>query len=107
MAPNNVNTPKLLDCMKETADFATNHQLPMFDYCVNHRGEEDVAIFDFTAIHQAKYSCYGKERRGHKLFLSIVGDTLIEVCESVHVLIVYNDGYQNCVLYFVQYVQVI
>ncbi len=71
---------KLIECTRRTVDYVTNHQLPTLEYARNHKGEDDVAIFDFSARHEAKFSCYVKDRRRHKLFLVIVGDTLLEVC---------------------------
>ena len=75
----NTDREKLSQFALEAAEYATEGQLPILNFAINHRGEEDAAIFDFTAMNQANFSCYFKERLGKKLFLSIVGDSLIEV----------------------------
>lgn len=41
--------------------------------------EDDVAVFDFTAMYQAVDSCMAVERKGHTLLQVIVGDALVEV----------------------------
>ena len=74
----NVNQEKLLDYAKEAADFSTNHQLPVLDFAHNHVGQADVAMFDFTSLFQAVYSSRMVEKEGHKLLMSLVGDSLLE-----------------------------
>ncbi len=79
LSPVNVDRQRLMDVTKQVVDFATKQQIPNLQYAMTHRGQDDVAIFDFTNFHQAKFSCYARERREHKLFLTIVGDSVIEV----------------------------
>ena len=69
----------MLDFAKNIAVTATHGQLQHPEYAVNHRGEKDAAIFEFTTMHQAQYSCYARQRHGRKLLTCIVGDTLINV----------------------------
>ncbi|XP_071113643.1 LOW QUALITY PROTEIN: F-actin-monooxygenase MICAL3-like [Haliotis cracherodii] len=74
----NVDQDALLTYAKEAADFSTNHQLPCLDYAVNHYGQADIAMFDFTSMFAAENACRALERHGHKLAIAIVGDSLLE-----------------------------
>ncbi|XP_067675060.1 F-actin-monooxygenase MICAL3-like isoform X3 [Haliotis asinina] len=74
----NVDQDALLNYAKEAADFSTNHQLPCLDYAVNHYGQADIAMFDFTSMFAAENACRALERHGHKLIIGIVGDSLLE-----------------------------
>lgn len=49
------------------------------DYALNHYGKPDISIFDFTSLFSAEYSCRIIERKGFRLLMSIVGDSLHEV----------------------------
>ena len=80
LSRNNVDREALLLYAKEAAVLSTDNQLANLDFALNHKGEEDVAIFDFTSMHQAEHSSMIFEREGKKLLTAIVGDTLIEVC---------------------------
>ena len=75
----NIDREALLLYAKEAADLATENKIPSLDFALNHRGQEDAAIFDFTSMHQAEHSSIIFEREGKKLLMAIVGDTLIEV----------------------------
>ena len=48
---------------------------------MNHYGHPDVAMFDFTSMYAAENACRAIERKGHKLLLSLVGDSLLEVSD--------------------------
>ena len=74
----NINHKKLCDFGRESADFATKYQLPHHEFAVNHYGKEDVALFDFTSIHQAENASKIIERKGKRLLLCIAGDILLE-----------------------------
>ena len=63
----------------EAASLATENKIPMMQLALNHHGEEDVAIFDFTAMTQAKHASLCLERMDKRLLKCIVGDSLIEV----------------------------
>jgi hypothetical protein len=54
-------------------------QLPDLQFAVNHHGEPDVAIFDFTSMFAANNSAYVQEKYGKQLLCALVGDGLIEV----------------------------
>ena len=74
----NVNKPALLDYIKDACDYCTDYQLPDLNFALNHHGEPDVALFDFTSMFAASNSCYVKERHGKQLLLGLVGDGLLE-----------------------------
>ena len=50
---------------------------------MNHYGKEDVAMFDFTSMHAAENASRIIERKGKRILMGVVGDTLIEVCERI------------------------
>ncbi|CAL4066865.1 unnamed protein product, partial [Meganyctiphanes norvegica] len=76
---NNVDREALLEYAKEAADFSTNYQLPHTEFAINHYGKADVAMFDFTSMFAAENACRVVERRGHKLLMGLVGDSLLEL----------------------------
>ncbi|XP_054719606.1 LOW QUALITY PROTEIN: protein-methionine sulfoxide oxidase mical3a-like [Uloborus diversus] len=78
LAPENVDREALMEYARDAADFATNYQLPSLDFAVNHYGQADVAMFDFTSMYAAENACRVVERRGHKLLQGLVGDSLLE-----------------------------
>lgn len=77
----NVDKGALLKYAKEAADFSTNYMLPDLDFAVNHYGQPDVAMFDFTSMYAAENASRVVEKNGHKLLQLLVGDSLLEVCE--------------------------
>ncbi|XP_021365140.1 protein-methionine sulfoxide oxidase mical3b-like isoform X2 [Mizuhopecten yessoensis] len=78
LSPNNVNRDSLMDYAREAADFSTNQQLPHLDYAINHYGQPDIAMFDFTSMFAAKNASRVIERNGHNLLTGLVGDSLLE-----------------------------
>lgn len=54
--------------------------LPDMDFAVNHYGQPDVAMFDFTSMYAAENASRVVEKNGHKLLQLLVGDSLLEVC---------------------------
>ncbi|XP_066917759.1 F-actin-monooxygenase mical1-like isoform X2 [Clytia hemisphaerica] len=78
LSSDNVNHKNLLKFAKDAADFSTNYQLPHHQFAVNHYQKEDVAMFDFTSIHQAENSSRIYERKGKRLLMCIAGDVLLE-----------------------------
>ena len=78
LASSNIDQEKLFDYAREAADFATNYQMPSLDFAVNHYGKPDLAMFDFTSMFQSDNSCRVIERRGHRLVMALVGDSLLE-----------------------------
>lgn len=75
----NVNQDNLLSYAREAADFATNYQLPSLDFAINHYGQPDVAMFDFTSMYASENAALVRERQGHPLLVALVGDSLLEV----------------------------
>uniref|UniRef100_A0A673TCL6 F-actin monooxygenase n=1 Tax=Suricata suricatta TaxID=37032 RepID=A0A673TCL6_SURSU len=74
----NVNQDNLLSYAREAADFATNYQLPSLDYAMNHYGQPDVAMFDFTSMYASENAALVRERQSHQLLVALVGDSLLE-----------------------------
>ncbi|XP_015193670.2 F-actin-monooxygenase mical2b-like isoform X3 [Lepisosteus oculatus] len=78
LSSNNVNQEALLSYAREAADFGTNYQLPSLDYAINHYGQPDVAMFDFTCMYASENAALVRERFGHQLLVALVGDSLLE-----------------------------
>lgn len=74
----NVNQEALLCYAREAADFGTNYQLPTLDFALNHCGQPDVAMFDFTSMYASENAALVRERCGHQLLVALVGDSLLE-----------------------------
>ncbi|MBN3284309.1 MCA3A oxidase, partial [Polyodon spathula] len=74
----NVDQEALLSYACEAADFSTNHQLPKLDFAINHYGQPDVAMFDFTCMYASENAALMRERNGHPLLVALVGDSLLE-----------------------------
>lgn len=78
LAPDNVNREALLNYAKEAADFSTNYQMSNMEFAVNHYGQPDVAMFDFTSMYAAENASKVLERKGYQLLMILVGDSLLE-----------------------------
>ncbi|XP_054475152.1 protein-methionine sulfoxide oxidase mical3a isoform X3 [Anoplopoma fimbria] len=74
----NVDQAALLSYACEAADFSTNHQLPTLDFAINHYGQPDVAMFDFTCMYASENAAMVRQRSGHDLLVALVGDSLLE-----------------------------
>ena len=79
LARDNVNQDALANYAREAADFSTSSQLPNLEFAVNHYGQADLAMFDFTSLFQSENASRVVERSGHKLLMMLVGDSLLEV----------------------------
>lgn len=79
----NVNQDNLLSYAREAADFATNYQLPSLDFALNHYGQPDVAMFDFTSMYASENAALVRERQSHQLLVALVGDSLLEVAPAL------------------------
>ncbi|KAH0620879.1 hypothetical protein JD844_021745 [Phrynosoma platyrhinos] len=75
----NVDQDNLLSYAREAADFATDYQLPALDFAINHYGQPDVAMFDFTSMYASENAALIRERNRHQLLVALVGDSLVEV----------------------------
>ncbi|CAJ1049643.1 F-actin-monooxygenase MICAL2-like isoform X1 [Xyrichtys novacula] len=78
LSSENVNQEALLCYAREAADFGTNYQLPTLDFAMNHCGQPDVAMFDFTSMYASENAALVRERFGHQLLVTLVGDSLLE-----------------------------
>uniref|UniRef100_A0A914WD64 F-actin monooxygenase n=1 Tax=Plectus sambesii TaxID=2011161 RepID=A0A914WD64_9BILA len=78
LSAKNIDQAAMLGYAREAADFATEGALPHLDYALNHFGQPDVAMFDFTSLFSAQCSVRLVERFGRPLLMAIVGDSLHE-----------------------------
>ncbi|XP_075998379.1 F-actin-monooxygenase mical2b [Genypterus blacodes] len=78
LSHDNVNQEALLSYAREAADFGTNYQLPSLDYAINHYGQPDVAMFDFTCMYASENAALIREKHGRQLVVALVGDSLLE-----------------------------
>lgn len=79
----NVDQEALLSYAREAADFSTQQQLPSLDFAINHYGQPDVAMFDFTCMYASENAALVREHNGHQLLVALVGDSLLEVRKGV------------------------
>ncbi|NWU67774.1 MICA3 monooxygenase, partial [Pterocles burchelli] len=78
LSRDNVDQEALLNYAREAADFSTNQQLPSLDFAINHYGQPDVAMFDFTCMYASENAALVREQNGHQLLVALVGDSLLE-----------------------------
>ncbi|CAL9682610.1 unnamed protein product [Knipowitschia caucasica] len=78
LSPDNVDQNALQVYAREAADFSTNHQLPSLDFAMNHYGQPDVAMFDFTCMYASEHAAMFYQRHKHHLLVTLVGDSLLE-----------------------------
>ncbi|XP_046391004.1 F-actin-monooxygenase MICAL3 isoform X2 [Ischnura elegans] len=78
LSPENVDREALLSYAREAANFATEGKLPHLEPAINHHNQPDVAMFDFTSLYAAENASRVVERRGHRLLMLLVGDSLTE-----------------------------
>ncbi|KOX71883.1 Protein-methionine sulfoxide oxidase Mical [Melipona quadrifasciata] len=78
LAKENVDREALMLYAREAAEFSTEYQMIGMEFAVNHYGQPDVAMFDFTSMYAAENASRILERRGHRLLMSLVGDSLLE-----------------------------
>ena len=79
LAPQNRDETKLKQFALEIAQVTTQGQIPNISFELNHHGQEDIAMFDFTSMSMANHSCFVKKRHDRTLVQTIVGDSLLEV----------------------------
>ncbi|XP_060832071.1 F-actin-monooxygenase Mical isoform X2 [Bombus pascuorum] len=78
LAKENVDREALMLYAREAAEFSTEYQMSGMEFAVNHYGQPDVAMFDFTSMYAAENASRILERRGHRLLMILVGDSLLE-----------------------------
>ncbi|XP_029969017.1 LOW QUALITY PROTEIN: protein-methionine sulfoxide oxidase mical3b-like [Salarias fasciatus] len=78
LSQGNVDQNALQAYARKAADFSTNHQLPSLDFAMNHYGQPDVAMFDFTCMYASENAAMVRQRHGHQLLVTLVGDSLLE-----------------------------
>ncbi|XP_008559595.1 F-actin-monooxygenase Mical isoform X2 [Microplitis demolitor] len=78
LAKENVDRDALMLYAREAADFSTQYQMMDMEFAVNHYGQPDVAMFDFTSMYAAENASRVIERHGHRLLMTLVGDSLLE-----------------------------
>ena len=79
LANDNIDREALEKYAKDAATFSTKGGLGELEFVKNHRGENDVALFDFTSMFASENASRIVERKGKKLLLCVAGDSLIEV----------------------------
>jgi len=73
--PDNIVHEVLEQYALDAANFSTGYfstKLPCLPL------KDKVSIFDFTQLYSSKHACIVKERKGHRLLLGLVGDSLLE-----------------------------
>ncbi|XP_012287376.1 F-actin-monooxygenase Mical isoform X2 [Orussus abietinus] len=78
LAKENVDRDALMLYAREAAEFSTEYQMMDMEFAVNHYGQPDVAMFDFTSMYAAENASRVLERYGHRLLMILVGDSLLE-----------------------------
>ncbi|XP_054623438.1 protein-methionine sulfoxide oxidase mical3a-like isoform X4 [Dunckerocampus dactyliophorus] len=78
LARTNVDQNALQAFACAAANFSTGGQLPSLEFAINHYGQADVAMFDFTSMYAAENAAMVRCHRGHRLLVALVGDSLLE-----------------------------
>ena len=81
MKSTNINRGNLYKYVNDVAEYSTNYlskRLPRTGFAMDHSGNPDVAVFDFTNLYSASHAGELKECQGHTLILAAVGDSLLE-----------------------------
>ncbi|RZF36311.1 hypothetical protein LSTR_LSTR014575 [Laodelphax striatellus] len=78
LSVDNIDKAALMEYAREAADFSTGYKLPQLEFAVNHYGQPDVAMFDFTSMFAAENASRVLEKGGHRLLVTLVGDSLLE-----------------------------
>ena len=77
----NVNKDNLHKYVTNAAQYSTKYlskRLPTQEFAIDHTGNPDVAVFDFTNLYYAKRASCVKEDMGYTLVMAAVGDSLLE-----------------------------
>ena len=81
LSPNNIDEDNLHQFAIDAAEYSTDnlsHMLPTHEFALNHSGNPDVSVFDFTDLYSASRAGLVKKIGDHKLIMAIVGDSLLQ-----------------------------
>jgi len=78
LSQKNINKDALYEYIRDACDYCTDYQLPHLDFALNHHGDPDVALFDFTSMFASGNACHVIERKNRQLLVGLVGDGLLE-----------------------------
>jgi len=78
LSPKNVNKDALYEYIRDACDYCTDYQLPNLEFALNHYGQPDVALFDFTSMFASANACHVLEKKNSQLLFGLVGDGLLE-----------------------------
>lgn len=77
LSDNNIDRRALLKYAKDAAFWTTG--LEPLDFALNHYGQEDCAMFDFTSMYAASNACKAlRTKKGGLALVALVGDSLLE-----------------------------
>ena len=79
LAPSNIDNSKLLEYVTDVVKYATQGTLRNLELKTVGNNQPDIAAFDFTSIKKAEHAARIIERKGSKLLIGLVGDSLLEV----------------------------
>lgn len=85
LSPSNIDHSKLLEYVTDVVKYATKGTLRNLELKIVGNNQPDIAAFDFTSIKKAEHAARIIERKGSKLLVGLVGDSLLEV--SLQILI--------------------
>ena len=75
----NIDQSKLLEYVTDVVKYATEGTLKNLELKLLSNNQPDIAAFDFTSIKKAEHASRIIERKGSKLLVALVGDSLLEV----------------------------
>ena len=78
LAPCNIDHSKLLEYVTDVVKYATKGTLKNLELKIVGNNQPDIAAFDFTSIKKAEHAARIIERKGSKLLVGLVGDSLLE-----------------------------
>ena len=81
MAPSNIDKENMYKFAIDAAEYSTevlSQKLPTREFALDHRGNPDVSVFDFTDLYCASNASRVKLVGGHKLIMACVGDSLLQ-----------------------------
>ena len=80
----NVDLDQLIQYTLDIVHYATKYNLPTDIKLVqNPNGTPDIAVFDFTSLKKSASASKMMERKGKRLLMALVGDSLLQVCTTI------------------------